>query len=89
MGGGLISFFLGGGGGVARCLGVISEKSPDFRSQEVGISGIVFGTFIGCISGYWFYTISDSTERYHVNDSLSISPDRFSSAIINDRLLID
>ena len=41
MGGGVISFFLaslGGGGGVVRCRGVIKEKSPDFRSPEVGIS---------------------------------------------------
>ena len=30
-------FFLGGGW-VVRCRGVIKEKSPDFRSPEVGIS---------------------------------------------------
>ena len=29
-----------GGGGVVRCQGVIKEKSPDFRSPEVGISGV-------------------------------------------------
>ena len=35
-------FFLGGGGGVevVQCQGVIKEKSPDFRSPEVGISGV-------------------------------------------------
>ena len=30
----------GGGGRVVRCQGVIKEKSPDFRSLEVGISGV-------------------------------------------------
>ena len=29
----------------------------------------VFGTFIGSTSGYRFYTISDSTKRYYVDDS--------------------
>ena len=29
----------GGGSGEVRCRGVIKEKSPDFRSPEVGISG--------------------------------------------------
>ena len=29
----------------------------------------MFGTFIGSTSGYWFYTISDSTKRYYVDDS--------------------
>ena len=29
----------------------------------------MFGTFIGITSGYRFYTISDSTKRYDVNDS--------------------
>ena len=29
----------GGAGGVVRYQGVIKEKSPDFTSQEVGISG--------------------------------------------------
>ena len=39
MGGGLISFFLGGGGGeVIPYWGVIKQKSPDFRSLEVGVS---------------------------------------------------
>ena len=33
----------GGGSGDVRCRGVIKEKSPDFRSPEVGISGK--GTF--------------------------------------------
>ena len=37
MGGGLISFFFGGGG-VVRYRGVMKEKLPDFRSPEVGIS---------------------------------------------------
>ena len=32
--------FLRGGGGVARYRGVIKEKSPDFRSPEVGISAL-------------------------------------------------
>ena len=32
---------LGGGGGEVRCRGVIKEKSPDFRSPEVGISAVV------------------------------------------------
>ena len=38
-------FFLGGVGmgGVVRCQGVIKEKSPDFRSPEVGIPGFGFG----------------------------------------------
>ena len=30
--------FLGGGGGIVRYRGVIKEKSPDYRSSEVGIS---------------------------------------------------
>ena len=29
----------------------------------------MFGTFIGSTSGYRFYTISDSTKRYYVDDS--------------------
>ena len=29
----------------------------------------MFGTFVGCISGYRFYTISESTKRYHVDES--------------------
>ena len=29
----------------------------------------MFGTFIGSTSGYQFYTISDSTKRYYVDDS--------------------
>ena len=33
--------FLWGGGGVVRYRGVIKEKSPDFRSPVVGISGFV------------------------------------------------
>ena len=36
MGGGAIAFFLGGK--VVRCWSIIKEKSPDFRSPEVGIS---------------------------------------------------
>ena len=33
-------FFVGGGGGVVLCRHDIKEKSPDFRSPEVGISAI-------------------------------------------------
>ena len=36
-GGGVIAFFVGGGGGSSMS-GVKEEKSPDFRSPEVGIS---------------------------------------------------
>ena len=36
----MIAFFLGGwGGGGSSMRGFIEEKSPDFRFQEVGISG--------------------------------------------------
>ena len=34
----MVNFFLGGGGVVVGCRGVIKEKSPDFRFPEVGIS---------------------------------------------------
>ena len=33
----------------------------------------MFGTFIGSTSGYRFYTISDSTKRYYVDDSTMFS----------------
>ena len=33
------------GGGVVRCRGVIKEKSPDFRSPEVGISACSLARF--------------------------------------------
>ena len=39
-GGGLISVFLRGGG-VVRYRGVIKQKSPDFRSPDVGISVVM------------------------------------------------
>jgi len=31
---------VGEGGGVVRCPGVIKEKSPDFRSSEVGAASL-------------------------------------------------
>ena len=35
-------FFLwGGGGGVVKYQGAVKEKSPEFRSQEVGISAVI------------------------------------------------
>ena len=34
---------------------------------------IVFGKFIGRSSEYRFYTISDSTKRYHVDDYGALS----------------
>ena len=33
--------FIGGGGGVLRYGGVTKQKSPDFRSPEVGISALL------------------------------------------------
>ena len=34
-------FSLGGGGGVVKYQGAVKEKSPEFRSQEVGISAVI------------------------------------------------
>ena len=52
----------------------------------------MFGTFIGCISGYRIYTILNQRKLYHVDNSqrlISISSDPFSSTLVNDRRLID
>ena len=54
------SFFSsgGGGGGVVRYRGVINEKSPDFRSPEVGISAFMHQLWSFVISfmglSFWF-----------------------------------
>ena len=39
------------------------------KSVSGPIFGFLFGTFIGSTSRYRFYTISDSTKRYYVDDS--------------------
>ena len=47
----------------------VATMSSSVYVRECSNLRIVFGKFIGRSSGYWFYTISDSTKRYHVDDS--------------------
>ena len=47
----------------------VATMSSSVQVREWSNLRIVFGTFIGSSSGYRFYTISDSTKRYYVDDS--------------------